>query len=249
MKVGTDGILLGGWTPLPAPAVTMPWRLVDVGTGTGLLALMLAQRLLQRNPQALFRIDALEPAPAAAEQAHTNVQQSPWSTQIWVYPKTLQDYAEQRLQTEASRAIEIAQDMLWVSNPPFFESHQRLSGDPARALARHESPDFCAQLFHYARLFLHPRGQLVVIVPVERVADYIAQARSAGFSLQRRCRVRHSREHPVKRVLLCWGQVSIVFPQRDEDLCLKVRDAQGKWQDTAAYTAYVRDFYLRYAES
>ena len=238
MKVGTDGILLGAWAPLPDSGTPLPWRVVDVGTGTGLLALMLAQRLSAQGRQPMFQIDALEPEPAAAQQAHENVQRSPWSNAIHVHRLALQEAV-------LRRPLLLA-DALWVSNPPFFESEQFVSPDPARARARHESPDFCAQLFQQAGRYLHETGQLAVILPLERESDYAAQAQIQGFMLHQRCTVRHSAEHPIKRVLLCWGRRYRSLKQ--EELCLKTRDDQGLWQDSAAYTAYVNAFYLRFAQ-
>lgn len=239
MKVGTDGILLGAWAPLPNSEMPLPWRVVDVGTGTGLLALMLAQRLSAQGRQPMFQIDALEPEPAAAQQAHENVLRSPWSRSIHVHPLALQD-------ADLCRQAPLAQDALWVSNPPFFESEQSVSPDPARARARHESPDFCAQLFQQAGRYLHETGQLAVILPVERESDYAAQAQTQGFVLHQRCTVRHSVEHPIKRVLLSWGRRYQTLKQ--EDLCLKTRNSQGLWQDSAVYASYVNAFYLRFAQ-
>lgn len=237
MKVGTDGILLGAWAPLPIAEAPRPWRVVDMGTGTGLLALMLAQRLSAQEPLPHFRIDAFEPEPAAAQQARENALASPWAPAIHVHCLALQELVSQPTFT-------LAQDALWISNPPFFEAEQYVSQDPARALARHESPDFCAQLFQQAGRYLHETGKLAVILPVERERDYTVQAQIQGFVLHQRCTVRHSNEHPVKRVLLCWGRRPQPF--KDETLCLKTRDAEGLWQDSTAYAAYVNAFYLRF---
>jgi len=113
MKVGTDGILLGAWAP-----VADARRVLDIGTGSGLIALMLAQRSTND-----CRIDGVELDKDAAEQARDNVAASPWASRVTIIENAIQDYQA------------VPYDLI-VSNPPYFLAGQVFS-DPARALARH----------------------------------------------------------------------------------------------------------------
>ena len=113
MKVGTDGVLLGAWAELEEAA-----SILDIGTGTGLIALMAAQR----NAQA--RIDALEIEPAACREAAHNIRISPWAERIRLYPQALQAFFPA-----------IGYDCI-LCNPPFFV-HSTPAPDNGRSLARH----------------------------------------------------------------------------------------------------------------
>ena len=113
MKVGTDGVLLGAWAELEEAA-----SILDIGTGTGLIALMAAQR----NAQA--RIDALEIEPAACQEAAHNIRISPWAERIRLYPQALQAFFPA-----------IGYDCI-LCNPPFFV-HSTPAPDNGRSLARH----------------------------------------------------------------------------------------------------------------
>ena len=96
MKVGTDGVLLGAWASLPHPTTPAPApsSLLDIGTGTGIIALMLAQRTALTPTSRPFDITALEIDPTAAQQAQENVAASPWHDRITVHPLSLQAFAE-----------------------------------------------------------------------------------------------------------------------------------------------------------
>lgn len=238
MKVGTDGILLGAWVQLPPVLQTRPVRVLDIGSGTGLLALMLAQRLTDRLA-GQFSITALEPEAAAAAQARDNMLNSPWAEQIQLQALSLQAYED---------ISNLPPDDLWISNPPFFDGAQRQSPRTERAMARHADADFIETLFRLAHQRLQPQGSLAVILPLDREGDYQAQARAWGWSIAQRCEVRHSPHHAVKRVLLRWQrQGALEAEPESEILSLKQKTPQG-WQDSPAYAEWVRPFYLRYAQ-
>ncbi len=228
MKVGTDGILLGAWAPLPTAISGQPLRLLDVGTGTGLIALMLAQRLTAQNAI----IYGIEPDAEAAAEASQNAQNSPWAERINIFPVSLQTHR-----------TSFVYDVI-VCNPPFFTANQPTSAHENRALARHET-DFSAEmLFQRARELLHLTGKVCCILPVDRGGHYQQVAQRHGFTLCRQTFVRHSEQHPVKRVLLCFSREAVDL--LSETLVLK-QQVNQQWQDTPEFAALVQDFYLRFA--
>ena len=153
MKVGTDGVLLGAWAELEEAA-----SILDIGTGTGLIALMAAQR----NAQA--RIDALEIEPAACREAAYNIRISPWAERIRLYPQALQAFFPA-----------IGYDCI-LCNPPFFV-HSTPAPDNGRSLARHTGTLPHTELIVHAERLLTPHGKFQVILPVEEACQLIAYAR------------------------------------------------------------------------
>ncbi len=146
MKVGTDSVLLGSWTSLPQTG-----RALDIGTGTGLLSLMIAQR------SSSLQIDALEIDTQAAEQAHYNVEQSPWSNRIRIIPESIQDYYPTHQQEKYDFII---------SNPPFFQSGGLIE-KKERRFARHNDTLSFKELFSYAHRLLSEQGRLSIVVPYD----------------------------------------------------------------------------------
>lgn len=152
MKVGTDGILLGAWAPLGRAR-----RILDVGTGSGLVALMLAQR-----SEPGVRITGLELDAAAAGQARDNVADSPWPGRVEIVEGPLQRY-------------QAAAFDLVVSNPPYF-AHGQPFGSQARADARHTGSLSLAELFGHGKRLLAEDGRLCVVLPWQSLDEAINQA-------------------------------------------------------------------------
>ena len=118
MKVGTDGVLLGAW----APILSSTQRLLDIGTGTGLIALMLAQRMLKENNNSTFKIDAIDIDQSSIEQATENINNSPFARFITTHFTSLQDYSP----SEKYDAI--------VCNPPISSHHSNVQTQIAHKL-------------------------------------------------------------------------------------------------------------------
>jgi len=184
MKVGTDGVLLGAWAN-----VKEAQRILDVGTGTGLIALMLAQRTAHQTTPA--QIDAIEIDEAASQQARENVTNSPWPERVQVYHYALQEYM--------TRSIN-PYDLI-IANPPFFEKAHK-AANPARSLARHNDTLTHDDLLDAACQLLTAKGCLSVIYPTEIAQHFLTRADTYGFVCQRKLRVKPTPMLPVKRILV-----------------------------------------------
>lgn len=184
MKVGTDGVLLGAWC-----ACHSARRIADVGAGTGLIALMCAQR------NASATIDAIEIDHSAAECARENIARSAWSDRIRVIETAIQNYtSEERY------------DLL-VSNPPYF-SETLQSPDASRAVARHNCSLPHRDLIAAAKRLLTDDGRLSLILPTDEARRFAMQAVAAGLHLRRRCDVATKRGAAPKRTMSEWSLAS-----------------------------------------
>lgn len=162
MKVGTDSVLLGAW----ALDTISPRRILDIGTGTGIVALMLAQRFGNAC------ITAIEIDPDAAEQARFNVARSPWNNRIKIVTGNILEYTAD----EPFDAI--------VSNPPFFNQPLQ-SPDARRAASRHESELTLERLINKASGLLTDSGSFAFIAPYERLDELIYKTAIARIDIER----------------------------------------------------------------
>jgi len=185
MKVGTDGVLLGAWcNPSPhrpiAPSPSHPFTILDIGTGSGLIALMLAQRF----PTA--HIDAIDIAPEAIEQATYNFSLSPWSDRLHAHLSPLQDWSRAK-STIINHQSSIAYDLV-VSNPPYFISSLK-NPDHGRELARHTDTLSYEDLLQHSARLLSDKGTLALILPASEEQNIIALAATYGLYPTRLTRV------------------------------------------------------------
>ncbi|GET39044.1 methyltransferase small [Microseira wollei NIES-4236] len=217
MKVGTDGVLLGAWTD-----TTGAQHILDIGTGTGLLALMLAQR-------SLANIDAVEIDADACIQARENVTRSPFWDRIGVYQCSIQDYA-----TTCSQRYD-----LLVSNPPFFENAYK-TPHQARTLARHSDRLEQVDLLQAAEQLLSENGRLAVIYPSESAKIFPEKAEAFGFFCHRKLYVKPTLNSPIKRVLIELGKNQSEY----QETTLTIEADRHIY--TAEFIALIKDFYLKY---
>lgn len=230
MPVGTDGVLLGAWVATDNLALGARPRILDVGTGTGLIALMLAQRL----PRA--QVVGVEIDPSSAGQAEENVVRSPFASRVEVIHADFLAYTDS-----------VGFDLV-VSNPPFFTETLQCP-DPERNRARHvDALDWATLLAHSAAM-LRPAGRVALILPANAEAHAVAQARRVGLVLRRRTRVRTRPHKPCCRVLMEWILATTDPLPHDDELCicdddLCLEDAEGK--PTPAYRALTQAFYLKF---
>jgi tRNA1Val (adenine37-N6)-methyltransferase len=225
-KVGTDGVLLGAWASLENAG-----SILDIGTGTGLIALMLAQRTANGILEAVIRIVALEIDKASFEQAMENVRNSPWGQRIRVISQSFQDYAAAGPQMF---------DLI-VSNPPFFID----SGKPdsqQKEISRHDSLLGLGELVSGVGRLLAADGKFCVILPVEESQKLQKSCLEMGLHLSRICRVRPTIHLPVKRHLLEFRRSPVERVQASE-MAIE-RDTRHVYTD--AYRELTRDFYLAF---
>ena len=268
MKVGTDGVLLGAWCPLPhRPIASSPYRLLDIGTGSGLIALMLAQRLSSQSPIANnpYSIDAIDIDADAVAQAQYNFEQSPWSAQLHAHHSTLQDWSPslQRSDLQVKRSsseTNFKRSNLYsliVSNPPYFQDSLK-NPNAQRATARHtDSLSYEELIMHSVRL-LAPDGILALVLPIEAEAEILALAAEYGLSPTHITHVHSKPGKPAKRLLIALTLIANRQAQRTSsatnfkrsELQAKQTTAQLFYIESATsprseeYTELTKEFYL-----
>ncbi len=215
-KVGTDGVLLGAWADMND--VT---NALDVGTGTGLIALMLAQR-----SSAL--ITAIEPDEGSFRQACENVKNSGWQDRICVERTDLHSFAEK------------CQDKfdLIVTNPPFF-SKSLINPDSREARARHTITLTHETIFRSAAVLLNDSGRLCMVLPYAEGMVAVAEAANHGLYCYEMIKVKPTPESEVKRLLLA-------FRKSREELKSRflVIESGGRHIYSKEYSDLTHDFYL-----
>lgn len=245
MKVGTDGALLGAWADVKSTRRQphKPAHILDVGTGTGLIALMAAQR----NPDA--RILAIDIDPDAVRQAQENVGASPFARRIVVRQADFRESA--LLHDEKDGALFDA----ILCNPPYFENALR-SPDASRSTARHSDTLTLDDLALSASSLLSPSGTLSVILPFERRRDMTAACATRGLRLTRETHVRTLPDKPPKRVLLEFSTTHPAIPVNPENpenpefpefpapSTLTIESSPGL--PTLEFKALLKDFYLKF---
>lgn len=220
MKVGTDGVLLGAWCHLPLADTSQDTRALDVGTGSGLIALMLAQRFPHTN------VDAIDIDEASLGQAHENVEASPFSTRIHLLKMDFRNINQNFNKYD-----------LIVSNPPFYKE-DTLSGIAARDAARHTTSLPFETLIEHASELLTDKGLFSVIVPTGETSEFVSLCAFNKLYLKRRTDVRSSDRKPFKRTLLEFGK-SI---QASEMSTLTLQDAPN--QRSPEYHELTKNFYI-----
>lgn len=184
MKVCTDACLFGAWVADHCTRQQYPPESVlDIGTGTGLLSLMLAQRLNNA------RVDAVELEEAAAEQAAENVDASSWSDRVQILQGDI-------------RTIHLGKQYdCIISNPPFYANDLK-SPSAERNLALHSEALSLPELFSKALSLLKPDGKLALLLPAAREAEAISQAATQNMWPQNITRVQQTPAHPGFRIML-----------------------------------------------
>lgn len=215
MKVGTDGVLLGAWADLSGSN-----RILDVGCGSGLIALMAAQRAPHSQ---VWGIDVDAPS---VEQALQNVRNSPFSDRVQLFLQDVRTY---------SPAVSFSHVLC---NPPYY-TEQTLPPDDARMRARHTAYLSLESLLESVGRLLDPQGRFSLILPTQTAELFITHAMANGWYIVRTCKVFTVAHKPPKRLLLTLSRIS---SDTIENEMLVLQEKTGG--RTAEYASLCADFYL-----
>ena len=221
MKVGTDAVLLGAWCSLE----TYPDTILDVGSGTGLISLMMAQRSDAET------IDAVEIDAAAYEQTVGNFEQSDWADRLFCYHSSFQDFSKEMNED----AVEY--DLI-ISNPPFYTDAFETK-DSSRNSARFTTALSFEDLLNGVSKLLSDRGVFTTIIPFKETVAFVKLAAKNNLFLNRICSVRGTATTEVKRSLLefCFDQKELV----ETSLTIEI----SRHVYTQEYINLTKDFYLK----
>jgi tRNA1Val (adenine37-N6)-methyltransferase len=224
MKVTTDACLFGALLPLNSLPFGSAqnkgeYHVLDIGTGTGLLSLMIAQK----NNE--IKIDAIEIDTQAAEQATENIAASPCTNLIQVFNEDILNFN-----------IDKKYDCI-ISNPPFFEDDLQ-SADKAKNNAKHNTSLNLMQLLQVVDKYLSPEGFFAVLLPYHRVAYFIEESEKPGLHLSTQILVKQTMKHKFFRGVLFLSRKE-VDPQQDEII---IKDAEHNY--TPQFAAALKDYYL-----
>ncbi len=218
MKVGTDGVLLGAWASLDFK----PNSILDIGAGTGLIALMMAQRSDAET------IDAIELNDAAYEQTVENFENSEWGDRLFCYHSSLQEFVDE---------IEDKYDFM-ISNPPFYTStYKELAKD--RAMARHSESLTYNELLKSASKLLSKNGNCAFIIPFAEEENFIKIAEENKLYPNKITRVKGAINRAFKRSLLQFSFTKTEITPNE--LILEL----SRHNYTEEYKILVQDFYLK----
>ena len=217
MKVGIDGVLLGAWAD-----VSNAKNVLDVGTGSGLIALMLAQR-------SDAEITGIDIEPNAVIQAAENVNDSPWKDRINIVQISLKDFAE-----KSPKKYDLI-----VSNPPYFVDSLK-NPDDNRALARHTDSLPHTDLLLYSNILLSPQGKLAVILPLNQGLEIIENAEKLNMYCNKIVYIYPKPSVAIKRILLEFGQEKNI--QQINSIFI---ETSQRHEYSPEFTALVKDFYLK----
>ncbi len=221
MKVGTDAVLLGSWCSLSQ----YPDAILDVGAGTGIISLMLAQRC------DAMTIDAIEIDALAHEQCVENFELSDWGDRLFCYNASFEAFVEEMIEEEE-------QYDLIISNPPFY-SDTFETQDEARNKARFTSSLSFENLISGAAKLLSESGVFSVVIPFKEEEHFIELTKSKNLFLNRVCRVKGNVGSEVKRSMLEFS-----FKKKtvlSEELTIEI----SRHNYTEEYIGLTKDFYLK----
>ena len=219
MKIGTDAVLLGAWAPCENES-----RILDIGTGSGILALMMAQRNLNTP------IDAVELESEAAALALENVKLSPWFRQIQVLNMSVQEFRHQTSHRYS----------LVICNPPFFTNSLK-APDKTRSMARHNDTLPVAELLETTSELLAEKGKAAFIIPADASENWIMEAAKHSLNPALLTRLKSSIHHQPHRVMVVFSKIGKKEITQDE-ICIY----SSKNIYSNEYRELTKDFYLNF---
>lgn len=218
MKVGTDSVLLGAWTDC-----TNAQRILDIGTGTGLLALMLAQRCSAH-------IVGIDIDQSAVTQAKENIAKSAWENRITIFHSSFQDFCT----TEKN-----SYDCI-ISNPPYFENALK-SPLEKRTIARHTDKLKLTEILEGSKKLLSKQGSLNLVLPYKEGLLLIEEAKECGFYCQKKTTIFPRENSTAKRILLSFKLESCLCEESDLTI-----ETDKRHHYTEAYKELTKDYYLKF---
>lgn len=230
MKVGTDGVLLGAWAEGGQ-------RILDIGSGTGLISLMMAQRF----PEA--QVWGIDIDPDACMQARENVAASPFADRVGIACCALQNLSEEHLVRGSEELIEMKEgegnlfDAI-VSNPPFFVNGLK-NPDSKRAMARHSDSLPFPVLMKGVRRWLSDEGVFSAIVPADVLESFVSEAYCSGLSLVRQCGVKTVERKQPKRYLVAFSKRRAGMMDKCTEIMTDSDGNRSEW-----YAKITEEFYL-----
>ena len=219
MKIGTDAVLLGAWCPIK----NNPFSILDIGAGTGILSLMLAQR------SNAAQIDAIEINDEAYEQCVENFESSPWGDRLFCFHAGLDEFLDEP---------EDEYDLI-ISNPPFYSENYK-TDSAQRDLARFQEAMPFEDLIEAVRLLLSENGIFAVIIPFKEEEKFIDLCAEVELYPIKVTRVKGTPTTEVKRSLLAFKRYELSVLTADE---LVIETARHQY--TEDYIALTKDFYLK----
>lgn len=219
MKVCTDACLFGAWIGDKVRSTKYEVRnVLDIGTGTGLLSLMLVQ-------QSSAQIDAIEMDEAAAEQAGDNFEASPWKERLQVIKGD-------------ARMVHLGKKYeLIISNPPFFENDLK-SEDAKRNLALHSEQLSLQELLFIIKSHLAVHGKFAMLLPYHRKNVFIQLAKNEGFFLEESISVKQTPKHTYFRTMLLFSAVEVALVEKE----IIIREGDSY---TNEFIDLLKDYYLK----
>lgn len=218
MKIGTDGVLLGAWSNIDHN----PFSILDIGAGTGIVSLMLAQR---SNSEV---IDAIEIDDLAYEQCVSNFENSPWVDRLFCYHASFQEFAEE---------IDDKYDLI-VSNPPFYTTQYK-SENTQRDLARFEDALPFEHLIYGVSKLLEQSGKFIIVIPFSEEQNFLRLAQELYLFPSKILRVKGNPRSEIKRSL-----IELTFNNIDVNISELIIETE-RHQYTTEYIELTKDFYLK----
>lgn len=231
MKVGTDGVLLGAVTKIPQRVDDDGLQVLDIGTGSGLVALMLSQKL--DSTKGIYHIQGIDIDEGASADAAENFTKSPWSEHLDSMNMSLKSFAE---------AFPEAKFGLIVSNPPYYDNSLE-APEAKRNMARHvgdagqESLSY-REIIGYSKAHLSKGGFLWLILPADQENDLLRFSRMSGFSAGSILRIKSVQRKPPFRIIVSLGLMRMETTEGE----LVLLDEKGR--RTAEHVSLTNDFYL-----